>query len=143
MATPTRKQLLEWAEGYVKYWNSGQREAWIRNWKSVAPGDFTMLDPVGTPPKRGFENCAAGPYDLFQPNLTLYVDPSTRFVCGNEVAWVMQNSFRKDGAESVLKSIEVFRFGEDGSVEARTHYDVPDESDRAAGALFREYLPER
>jgi hypothetical protein len=143
MPAPTRKQLLEWAEGYVKYWNSGQREAWIANWKKVAPGDFVMLDPVGTKPKRGFENCAAGPYQLFQPNLTLYVDPSTRFICSNEVAWVMQNTFRKGDDVSVLKSIEVFRFGEDGSVEVRTHYDVPDESDRAAGALFQEYLPER
>ena len=114
----------------------------VQEYTAVIDGcGFTMVDPVGTPPKHDFEGCCADPYDLFQPTMTLYVDPSTMFVCGNEVAWVMQNSVTKDGETSVFKSIEVFRFGEDGSVEIRTHYDVPDASDPAAGELFQEYLP--
>ena len=43
-------------------------------------------------------------------------------ICGNEVAWVMTNTFTKDGEKEVMKSIEVYRFGEDGSVEIR----IPD-----------------
>jgi hypothetical protein len=143
MATPTREALLEWAKGYVEHWNSGDKQAWIANWKKVAPGDFVMLDPVGTPPKQGFEGCAAGPYDLFQPQTRFRVDPKTMFVCGNEVAWVMENTFTKDGSSEVMLSIEVYRFGDDGSVEIRTHYDVPEASDPVAGDLFAEYLPER
>jgi len=54
----------------------------------------------------------------------------------------MQNSVTKDGETSVFRSIEVFRFGEDGSVEIRTHYDVPGADDAAAGDLFQEYLPD-
>lgn len=141
MTTPTREAILEWAKGYVENWNSGDKEAWVANWKRIAPGDFVMFDPVGTPAKRGFEECAAGPYDLFQPSMTFYVDPSTMFVCANELAWVMENAFVKDGAKNVLKSIEVFRFGDDGSVEIRTHYEVPEASDPVAGDLFAEYLP--
>lgn len=141
MAVPTREELLTWADGYVDLWNAGDKQAWIANWKKVAPGDLVMLDPVGTPPKRGFDGCCAEPFDLFQPSTEFYVDPETRWVCGNEVAWVMTNIFRKDGQERRMKSIEVYRFGEDGSVEIRTHYDVPEASDPVAGGLFTEYLP--
>lgn len=142
MAAPTREALLEWAKGYVGYWNAGDKEAWVANWKKLAPGDFVMVDPVGTPAKSGFDGCAAGPFDLFQPSTRLRVDPSTMFVCGNEVAWVMENTFTKDGQDNVMLSIEVFRFGDDGSVEIRTHYDVPDAADPVAGDLFTEYLPD-
>ena len=37
--------------------------------------------------------------------------------------------------------VEVYRFGDDGSVEIRTHFDVPDAADPVAGALFEPYLP--
>jgi hypothetical protein len=141
MAAITREALLEWAKGHVEHWNSGDKESWVANWKKVAPGDFVMLDPVGTPPKSGFDGCAAGPYDLFQPLTQLRVDPATRFVCGNEVAWVMQNTFTKNGQSTVMLSIEVYRFGDDGSVEIRTHYDIPESADPVTGELFSEYLP--
>jgi hypothetical protein len=65
------------------------------------------------------------------------------FICGNEVAWVMENTFTKDGQAQKMKSIESFRFGDNGSVEIRTHYDVPDATDSVAGEVFSEYLPGR
>ncbi len=141
MAATTREALLEWAEGYVEHWNSGDKQAWVANWKKVAPGDFVMVDPVGTPSRSGFESCAAEPFDLFQPMTQFRVAPATRFVCGNEVAWVMENTFTKDGQSTVMLSIEVYCFGDDGSVEIRTHYDVPESTDPVAGELFEEYLP--
>ena len=54
MAYPTRKELLAWGEAYVEHWNSGNKAAWIANWKRVAPGGFVMVDPVGTTRKSGF-----------------------------------------------------------------------------------------
>ena len=141
MAVPTRAQMLEFGRGYVELWNAGKKEAWVANWKKIAPGGFKMLDPVGTPPKFDFEGCCVKPFDLFQPMTHFYVDPSTTFICGNELAWVMANTFTRDGKSVVMKSIEVYRFGEDGSVEIRTHYDVPDASDPVAGKLFEDYLP--
>ena len=141
MPTPTREMLIAWARGSVEHWNAGDKRAWIENWKRVAPGEFVMVDPVGTPPRSGFEECAAEPFDLFQPATRFHVDPSTLFVCGNEVAWVMENTFSNDGETSVMRSIEVYRFGDDGSVEIRTHYDVPGSGDPVAGELFSEYLP--
>ena len=67
MTNITREALLEFAVHYVEYWNSGDKEAWIKNWEKVAPGDFLMHDPVGTPSKAVFENVALNGYDLFQP----------------------------------------------------------------------------
>ena len=138
---PTREEIETWAKNYVDLWNRGEKEAWIANWKKMATGAFTMLDPVGTPPKHDFVGCCLEPYDLFQPMTELYVDPETMFICGNEVAWVMENTFTKDGQAEKMKSIETFYFGDDGSVEIRTHYDVPDAEDPVAGEVFSAYLP--
>lgn len=142
MAVPTREALEKWANGYVELWNKGDKEAWVANWKAVAPGEVTMLDPVGTPPKSDFDGCCADPFELFQPSTEFIVDPATRFICGNEVAWVMENIFTKDGQKQHMKSIEVYRFDENGNVEIRTHYDVPDAADPVSGDLFSEYLPD-
>ena len=142
MTAPTREALAVWARNYVDLWNAGKKEAWVENWKKVAPGGFTMVDPVGTPAKHDFVGCCVEPFDLFQPMTELYVDPETMFICGNEVAWVMENTFTKDGQSQKMKSIEVFRFEADGSVEIRTHYDVPDAGNEVAGELFSTYLPE-
>ena len=141
MATPTFEQMKHWAEQYVALWNAGDKEAWAANWRAIAPGDFRMLDPVGTPEKRGFEHCCLDSFDLFQPKVKFRIAPGQLFICGNEVAWVMVNIFRKDGEEQHLKSIETYRFGDDGSCEIRTHYDVPPADDPITGQLFAEYLP--
>ena len=140
MAVPSREQLLEWADGYVELWNAGDKRAWEKNWRDVAPGEFRMLDPVGTPERRGFAECTLGPYDLFQPLIRYHVPPETRFVCANEVSWVMENHFTIDGARIVMRSIENFRFDPDGSVTLRTYYDVPG-PDSPLGKLFARYLP--
>jgi hypothetical protein len=140
MPTPTREQLERWAKGYTDLWNAGDKEAWAKNWRSVAPGEFRMLDPVGTPEKRGFEACALAPFDLFQPAIRFVVPEQTRFICGNEVAWVMENHFSVDGQRTVMRSIETYRFEPDGSVVIRTYYDVP-KGDSPLGQLFRRYLP--
>ena len=139
---PSREAMLKFAKGYVDEWNSGDKAAWIANWKAVAPGDFVMHDPVGTPPKVGFEQVALEPYDLFQPSLHMRINPDLLFVCGNEIAWVMENTFTNNGEQSLLRSMEVYRFGDDGSVEIRTHYDVPEADEPTSGELFATYLPE-
>jgi len=140
MALPTHAQLEHWAKNYVALWNAGDEAAWVANWKSVAPGEFRMLDPVGTPEKRGFEACAAQPFDLFQPTVRFHVPEETRFICGSEVAWVMENHTPANAR--VFRSIETFRFEPDGGVVIRTFYVVPPASDATLGGLFQAYLPD-
>ena len=142
MATPTTGQLLHWAENYVALWNAGDKEAWSRNWRSVAPGEFRMLDPVGTPEKRGFEECALASFDLFQPRVHFRIAPGTLFVCGSEVAWLLENHITTDGKTTVALSIETYRFEPDGSVSIRTWYRVPQRDASELGRVFQTYLPE-
>ena len=142
MATPTRKQLQDWARDYIALWNAGDREGWARNWRSVAPGDFRMLDPVGTPEKRGFELCALKSWDLFQARVKFKIVDGTLFFCANEVAWVLENQITADGKTNSALSIETYRFESDGSVVIRTYYRVPERTTDELGQMFQTYLPE-
>ena len=143
MPVPGREQLQQWAERYVALWNAGDKEGWIRNWRSVAPGDFRMLDPVGTPEKRGFERCCADSFDLFQRNVKFKIQDGSLFICGNEVAWLLENRITADGATTVHLSIETYRFEPDGSCVIRTYYRVPQKREGELGAMFDVYLPDR
>ena len=142
MPIPDRKTLKQWARNYVDLWNAGDKEAWVENWKSVAPGDFRMLDPVGTPEKRGFEHCCLDSWGLFQGRVRFRHVPGSVFVNGNEVAWALENHLTVDGEEMVALSIETYRFEEDGSVVIRTYYNVPQRDDTELGEMFQTYLPE-
>ena len=142
MASPTRQQLQDWAKNYVALWNAGDRDAWARNWRSVAPGDFRMLDPVGTPEKRGFQHCALDSWDLFQKRVKFRIVDGTLFICGNEVAWTLENSITADGKTHAALSIETYRFEPDGSVVIRTYYKVPERTKDELGQMFQTYLPE-
>jgi hypothetical protein len=144
VASPTRAQLQDWAASYVALWNAGDKAGWIENWKRVAPGEIRMLDPVGTPEKRGFEECCAAPFDLFQPKVRFQIQEETLFICGNEVAWLLENHFTEGGQTQVHHSIETYRFEPDGSCVIRTYYRVPAAADQTGmGELFDTYLPER
>ena len=143
MGVPSTQQLREWAQNYVALWNAGDKAGWIRNWRSVAPGGFRMLDPVGTPEKIGFEACCADSFDLFQPRVQFRIHEGSLMICANEVAWLLENHIRADGATSVHYSIETYRFEPDGSCVIRTYYRVPQQRGGDLGALFDRYLPER
>jgi hypothetical protein len=142
MAKPSREQMQRWADNYVALWNAGDKEAWVRNWRSIAPGDFRMLDPVGAPEKHGFEQCAANAFDLFQPKVKFKIHQDAIFFCDNEVAWVLENHITADGHTTVGLSIETYRFEPDGSVVIRTYYRVPRRTNDEVGELFKDYLPE-
>jgi hypothetical protein len=142
MPYPSKKTLLNWAENYPQLWNAGDKSAWVENWRTVASGEFRMLDPVGTPEKRGFKECCEDSWDLFQPRVSFRIQPGTLFVCGNEVAWCLENHVQgADGAE-IQFSLETYRFGEDGAVSIRTYYRVPAHDNAQLGDIFQTYLPE-
>lgn len=141
MPVPTREQLKKWAENYVALWNAGDKEGWADNWRSVAPGEFRMLDPVGTPEKLGFEECALASWDLFQGRVKFKIADGALFFNGNEVAWLLENHITTDGNSFVGLSIETYRFEEDGSVVIRTYYKVPPRTKDELGQMFQTYLP--
>ena len=141
MGIPSRKQLQDWAKNHTALWNASDREGWARNWRSVAPGEFRMLDPVGTPEKRGFEECSLKPWDLFQSRLKFEIVDGSLMICGNEVARLLENHLTTDGRTTVAFSIETYRFEPDGSVLIRTYYRVPARTNDELGEMFQTYLP--
>ncbi|MDE0886648.1 MAG: hypothetical protein OSB70_14065 [Myxococcota bacterium] len=143
MPYPSFDALKTWADSYISLWNAGKKEAWIENWRSVGPGEFRMLDPVGTPEKVGFEHCCVDSWDLFQPSVTFRFAPGSLFICENEVAWLLENRFVAGGEERLGLSIETYRFEDNGDVNIRTYYKVPQHSDAEMGKLFQTYLPEK
>ena len=143
MPAPDKKALLNWANNYPKLWNAGDKQAWVDSYRTVCPADkVSMLDPVGTPEKTGFRHCCEDSWDLFQPRVRFNIQQGTLFVCGNEVAWCLENHFDGPTGPQVQYSIETYRFGEDGSLEIRTYYRVPTHSNDAIGDIFEAYLPE-
>jgi len=142
MPIPDKEALLHFAHQYVELWNAQTIEPWIANWRSVAPGEFRMLDPVGTPEKVGFKACAEDPWQLFNARVRFKHHNDIVFVNGNELAWVLENQITTDGNTFVGRSIETFQFAEDGSVLIRTWYDVPERKPNELGEMFQTYLPE-
>ena len=142
MPIPSAAELRKFAKNYVALWNEGDKEAWVQNWRGVAPGEFTMFDPVGTPPKHGFQACAEAPWELFNSRVRFKHHDDIVFVNGNELAWVLENHMTTDGKSFVGHSIETFRFEEDGSVTIRTWYQVPERNETELGDMFQTYLPE-
>lgn len=142
MPSPTFDELKNWAENYTKLWNAGDKQAWIDNWRKVGPGRFRMLDPVGTAEKTGFEHCCADSWELFQPSVRFNIVPGSLFICGNEVAWLLENHFTSDGREQIGLSIETYRFEDNGDVTIRTFYKVPRHTEAEMGELFQTYLPQ-
>lgn len=141
MTYPSKHALLQWARNYPKLWNAGDKQAWVANWQTVATGDFRMLDPVGTPEKRGFKSCCEDSWDLFQPRVRFRIQPGTLFVCANEVAWCLENHFEGPNGPQVQYSLETYRFGNDKSVNIRTYYRVPAHDNESLGDIFQDYLP--
>jgi len=141
VAIPTMEQLEKWAEGYVRGWNAGEKEAGCQNDLDIAPGEDTMSDPLGTPPKHGFEKIVAS-YDLFQPTVRFEVPRDTLFFKEEYVAWVRQNLFQRRGAPVVGETIECSEFGADGALNIRTHCVIPSHDDEALGDLYKVYLPD-
>jgi hypothetical protein len=142
MAVPTEAELKTWADNYVALWNAGDKDAWAANWRKVAPGDFRLNDPVGTPEKSGFDECCLDAWDLFQARVRFKIQEGTLFICGNEVAWLLENHLTIDGAEMTAYSIETYRFEPDGDVVIRTYYKVPERTNDELGEMFQTYLPE-
>ena len=142
MTYPAKQALLNWARNYPELWNVGYKQAWIENWRSVATGEFRMLDPVGTPEKRGVKACCEDSWDLFQPRVRFRIQPGTLFVCGNEVAGCLENHFEGVTGSQRQYSLETYRFGSDQSVDIRTYYRVPRHDSDNLGDIFQAYLPE-
>lgn len=100
-----------------RHWNSGDRASFLALWKQAVPGDYTLETPVGSDPRRGWDACRRDVWDEMQETVRLH----TRhlIVCGNEAAEFVDNIVTTPDGELTMQSIDLYRFGPDGSCYER------------------------
>jgi hypothetical protein len=124
MGTPTADEIRAVLERHVELWNAGDKEAWLANWRTlVTADDVTLQDPVGTAPKRGFDAALSGEWDRTRDDWKL--DVQELITCGNEVALFVQNDGIVEGVAIALDTVEIYRFGDAGSLDARIYWELP------------------
>jgi hypothetical protein len=81
---PRRPARLAHAAQHAALWNAGHREEWIASWRTIAPAEVRMFDPVGTEEKLGFDAATGDAFDVFQSILKIKM--ITVQVNGDEMA---------------------------------------------------------
>jgi hypothetical protein len=122
MSAPTAETIRAALERHVELWNAGDKEAWLAHWKQVVPGEVTMEDPVGTPLKRGWD-VMEQVWDA-SPNADWKLGVDLLHVCGTTGAAVIRNSGTVNGTPMLVQSIEIYKFGDDGSLHVSTFWDL-------------------
>jgi len=130
MTPRTADDIRNTLERHAELWNAKDRDGFIAHWKSVCLGEFTLEDPVGTPIKRGVDVLGEVWDVAFEESVwTLTIEEC--IVCGNEAALVVLNEGTVGGTAVALRGVEVYAFGDDGSVRVRTFYNLPEGSQYA------------
>ena len=122
MSAPTVEAIRAAVERHIELWNAGDKEAWLAHWKRVVPGEVTMEDPVGTPLKRGWD-VMAEVWDT-SPNADWKLGIGMLYVCGTTAAAVIRNSGTVNSQPTLIESIEIYKFGDDGSLHTSTFWDL-------------------
>ena len=117
MPTPSGDDIAQIIERSYELWNRDDRDGWLAHWKSVTPGSHTLEDPIGTPPKLGWDILA----EVWDRTGTERI-----IVCGNEGVAVCRNEGTVKGRSVVIDSVDLYRFTEDGSTHTRSFWTIPD-----------------
>ena len=123
-AVPSRQARLAHAAQHAELWNAGKRAEWIASWRTIAPAEVRMFDPVGTEEKRGFDTATGDAFDMFRSILKIKM--ITVQVNGNEMAWVCENSFGTEPNVQTSYSIETFAWDDGGNLLIKTYYPMPE-----------------
>ncbi len=109
-------------ERHIALWNAGEKEPWLAAWRTVSSGGVTAEDPVGTPMRQGPDVFS----DLWDHTVGVWTLTVEHLVaCANEVAMVVRNEGTVGGENVTVRSIELYRFGEDETLSIRTYFDQP------------------
>lgn len=121
---PSRQARLAHAAKHADLWNTGKKDEWVASWRTIAPAEVRMFDPVGTKEKHGFDAATSEAFDMFQPMLRIKM--VTVQVNGDEMAWVCENTFGTEPDVATAYSIETFAWDRDGNLLIKTYYPMPE-----------------
>jgi hypothetical protein len=123
MRRPHDEEIRDVIEASYALWNANDRHGWLEHWKSVTPGVHTLEDPIGTPPKIGWE-ILAEVWDRTGRD-RLHITAQRIIVCGNEGVAVCHNEGTVQGRRVVIESVDLYQFSDDGSTHSRSFWQIP------------------
>jgi hypothetical protein len=124
VTVPSPTEIRRIIERSYELWNAEDRQGWLDHWKSVTPGEHLLEDPIGTPPKHGWD-ILGEVWDRTAKG-RLYITAHQIIVCANEGVAVCDNSGVVQGKEVLIKSVDIYRFTDDGSTYTRSFWEIPD-----------------
>jgi len=129
MTVPSADEIRGLIQRHVELWNAGDKDAWLAHWQSVVTGEVSMEDPVGTPVKRGWD--VMGEVWDASPNADWKLSVERLYVCANTGAAVIRNAGSVAGTPTVIESIEIYAFADDGSLHTQTYWELADGNEYA------------
>lgn len=120
--TPTAGQVRTAVERHFRYWNAGDRAAWVANFSD----DVTFHDPVGAPPKHGRRAAEKSWDNSFSNGQQWKLELTSLVVCGDEAAITLRNHGLVNGKAFTMEGIEVWKVDAEGRVcQVRAYFQPP------------------
>ncbi len=98
---------------HCEAWNDQDRDRWL----ALFAPDIVFEDPVGGPTKQGVEAMEATWATSQKPDRRWILRAERVVECGREVAVDLANHGTIEGRAVVIRSIEIWRVGDDGLVD--------------------------
>ena len=120
MTAPDEGTIRKILERSFELWNAGDRDGYLALAEEMAPGGFSIEDPVGTPPITTMDGLA----ELLDRTRGWTLSTDRVLVCGSSAAMVTRAEGEVDGATVTVTSIDTYDFADDGSLVMRSFYEA-------------------
>jgi hypothetical protein len=121
MTAPDEETIRRLLERSYELWNAGDKDGYVANLQELAPGGFSLEDPVGTPPKETPQSVA----EMFDGDVGWKMITEQIIVCGNSAARISRAEGMAEGQPVSVRAVDTFDFADDGSVHIRVWYGAP------------------
>ena len=123
MAVPSPEEIRQFLIRGYALWNEDDKERWLQHQRSFGTGEPSFEDPVGSPRKRGWDVLS----EMWDATGTqrLHIEIQHIIVCGNEAVVVALNFGAVKGNPLLIRSVDCYRFEDDGSTFSRTFWEPP------------------
>ena len=120
---PTPQQVRAAIDNHFRFWNAGDRAAWIANFAD----DVIFHDPVSAPPKHGRAAAERSWDNSFSNGQKWTLVLTQCVVCGDEAAITLDNHGVVNGQAFTMRGIEVWKVDDSGRVcQVRAYFEPPE-----------------
>jgi len=117
------QELEAFIRRWYELWNNQDKQGWLDHWRTMAPGEPALEDPVGTPVKRGWALAAELWDRTGADHPKVYIEQ--QITGGAEAVVVARNEGVYRGEPLLIPSVDVWRMDSDGSSSVRSFWEIP------------------